>query len=222
MPEIQPPVDITAYANTIANNPQNVGTDWNLPIYNNLKAFIKNHYSIIQSDICCYCKAYLRHGGYGEPLEHIVPKDDKPRWMFVPKNLALSCYSCNTKKSANNTLSVAGNASVNYPNTEAGFTIYHPHFNSWDTHFEVFHLYFLKPRTTKGRETFRVCELYRFSLPLDKAKMKGIAEETIRAKVLTKIFNDPDATTAVIKQGNEIAKEIIRRAKEKKAILDGN
>lgn len=222
MPEIYPPVDLAAYVNTIANNPQNAGTAWNLSAYNAVKAHIKNHYSILQSDICCYCRAFLRHGGYGEPIEHIVPKDDKPKWMFVPQNLALSCYPCNTKKNADNTLSAAGQASVNYPTTEAGFIIYHPHYNNWDTHFEVFHLYFLKPKTQKGRATFRVCELYRLSLPLDKAKMRGIEEETIRAKVLTKIFNDPDAPTNIKQQATEISIEIIRRAIEKKAILDGN
>jgi hypothetical protein len=219
MPEIYPPVDLTAFANTIANNPQIVGTDWNLGCYTVMKAFIKNHYSIIQEDFCCYCKTSLRHGGYGEPIEHIVPKDDRPRWMFVPRNLALSCYPCNTKKNADNTLSAAGLGSVNYPTTANGFIIYHPHFNNWDNHFEVFHKYFLKPTSPKGRATFKVCELYRFNLPLDKAKMNGIKEESIRARVLTKIFNDPDATDEIISQGKEISLEIIRRAREKKAIL---
>lgn len=218
MPEIHPPVDLSAYANTIANNPQNIGTDWNLGAYSAMKQHIKDYYSILQEDICCYCKTPLRHGGYGEPIEHIVPKDDRPDWMFIPKNLALSCYPCNTKKNADNTLSARGLASANYPTTADGFIIYHPHFNKWDNHFKVFHNYFLIPTSPKGRTTFKVCELYRFNLPLDKAKMRGINEETIRAKVLTKVFNDPDATPQVINQCKEISKEIIRRAKIKNAL----
>jgi hypothetical protein len=220
MPEIYPSVDLAAYANTIANNPQNVSTDWDRGCYDALKAHIRNHYSILQEDICCYCKISLRFGAYGDPIEHIVPKNNRPRWMFVPKNLALSCYTCNTKKRTKNTLSPNGNASVNYPTNEDGFIIYHPHFNNWDEHFMVFYEFFLKPVSPKGRETFIICELYRINLPLDKAKLKGINEETIRAKVLTKVFNDPDASPQVINQCKEISKEIIRRAKIKKAILE--
>ena len=222
MAEINNPVDTTAYAITIANNPQNISTDWNLPCYNALKVHIKGHYSVIQDDICCYCKVSLRHAGYGEPIEHIVPKDDRPRWMFEPRNLALSCYPCNTKKNADNTLSAAGKLSLPYPANANGFIIYHPHYNEWDTHFEIFHRYFLRPKTQKGRETFKVCELYRFNLPLDKAKMKGMAEGKIRTRVISNVLADPNATPKLINQCNEISKEIIERAKRKKDILDDN
>jgi len=50
MPEIYPPVDLAAFANTIANNPQNVSTDWDRGCYDALKAHIKDHYSILQDD----------------------------------------------------------------------------------------------------------------------------------------------------------------------------
>ena len=219
MPEINIPVDITPYANVVANNPHNTSSDWSLGCYDVLKGFIKTHYSVIQDDLCCYCKVSLRHAAYGEPIEHIVPKSDRPRWMFEPRNLALSCYPCNTKKSADNTLSVAGRASVGYPTTEAGFIIYHPHYNNWDTHFEVFHQYFLKPRTPKGRETFNVCQMYRFSLPLDKAKMKGLEEGKIRTKVIAKVLNDPSLNDDIVHQCIEISIEIIERAKLKLQIL---
>lgn len=219
MAEINNPVDLTAFATTIANNPRSKGTDWNLSCYNPLKAHIKQHYSIIQDDLCCYCKISLRFGGYGEPIEHIVPKDDRPRWMFEPKNLALSCYPCNTKKNADNTLSLSGRRSRVYPTTSSGFLIYQPHFNNWDTHFEIFRSYFLKPKTQKGRETFKVCELYRINLPLDKAKMKDISETSFRIRIISKVLLDPDSTNNIINQCQEISTEIIKRAKIKLQIL---
>lgn len=219
MPDIDIPVDIVLYAHVIASNPQTTSSDWSLPCYKDLKDYIKEYYSIIQEDICCYCKINLRHGGYGEPIEHIVPKDDRPQWMFEPKNLALSCYPCNTKKNADNTLSKSGKVSVTYPSTTNAFSIYHPHFDVWDQHFEVFRKYFLKPTSKKGKETFDVCELYRINLPLDRAKLKGIKEENFRIRVISLVLIDPTLSTKIIKQCTDISREIIYRAKVRKGVL---
>jgi len=222
MPDIEKPVDLTEFADILANNPQDTNKDWNLSPYDKIKSHIKDHYSILQEDICFYCKINLRHGGYGEPIEHIVPRKDRPKWMFEPKNLALSCYTCNTKKKADNTLSSTGKISVLYPISTTGFSIYHPHFDTWTSHFEIFHTYFLKPKSTKGRETFKVCELYRYSLPLDKAKQKGIKEEPFRTRIISKVLSDPNSSRKLIQQCNEISFEIIRRARKKLEILNSN
>ncbi len=101
MPDISPPINLAQYAELISINPHDNGEDWSLGCYANLKASIKEHYSILQEDVCFYCKINLRHAGYSEPTEHIVPKSDKPQWMFEPRNLALSCIPCNTKKRLN-------------------------------------------------------------------------------------------------------------------------
>lgn len=219
MPEIYPPVDLAAFANTIANNPQNVSTDWDRGCYDALKAHIKDHYSILQDDICCYCRISLRFAAFGDPIEHIVPKNNHPRWMFVPKNLALACYTCNTKKRAKNTLSSTGVISATYPTNEDGFIIYHPHFNNWSDHFEIFYEFFLKPVSPKGRETFIVCELYRINLPLDKAKQRNWEEEPFRTRIIEQVLLDNSSSPELLDQCKEISKEIIRRAKRKKEIL---
>jgi uncharacterized protein (TIGR02646 family) len=220
MPDINPPVNLDDYAEIIDNNPHEDGENWGLPCYNRLKAFVKEHYSILQEDVCFYCKINLRHGGYGEPIEHIVPKSDKPQWMFKPRNLALSCFPCNTKKNADNTLSLAGLGSINYPDTTDGFAIYHPHYDNWVDHMEQFYEFFLKPISDKGRETFKVCELYRLNLPLDKAKQKSWKEEPFRTKIIEQVLIDPTTSEELLKQCKRISKEIIRRGKIKKEILD--
>lgn len=222
MPDIKIPVNLSNFAAIIENNPQDKNDDWNLSPYNKVKLHIKDHYSILQEDICFYCKINLRHGGYGEPIEHIVPRKDRPKWMFEPKNLALSCYTCNTKKKADNTLSISERNSKTYPINSSGFIIYHPHFDIWKSHFEVFNKYFIKPKSRKGRETFKVCELYRFNLPLDKAKQKGLNEEPFKTRILSKVLNDPNSSQKLIQQCNEISSEIIRRAKKRFEILNSN
>lgn len=219
MADINNPVNIDAFAAVIANNPNNEGGNWSLPCYNALKAYIKEHYSILQEDVCCYCKINLRHGGYGEPIEHIVPKKDRPQWMFLPINLALSCYPCNTKKNADNTLSVNGLASVDYPEDHTGFSIYHPHFDNWIEHIVEFRDFFLLPISDKGRETFSVCELYRLNLPLDKAKQRNWQEEPFRTQVIEQILLDPTVSQEVQGQCTAIANEIIRRANRRREIL---
>jgi uncharacterized protein (TIGR02646 family) len=219
MADIDNPVDLAAYAIVIASNPHNTSSDWSLSCYNNLKSVVKEHYSIIQSDVCCYCKINLRHGGYGEPIEHVVPKYDRPQWMFEPRNLALSCYPCNTKKNADNTLSAAGRIAPNYPVDHLGFSIYHPHFDNWIDHIEMFHEYFIRPISNKGIETFVTCELYRFQLPLDKAKQKSWEEEPFRTRIIENVLLDSTATQEIKDQCVEISKEIIQRARRKKEIL---
>lgn len=219
MADINHPVNLDQFADTIANNPHDEGGNWSLGCYSALKAHVKEHYSIIQNDVCCYCKINLRHGGYGEPIEHVVPKSDRPQWMFIPKNLALSCYPCNTKKNADNTLSATSITSVDYPSVHTGFSIYHPHFDNWNEHIQVFHEYFLLPTSDKGRETFTVCELFRLNLPLDKAKQKNWEEEPFRTRIIEQILLDNSASSELIEQCKEISKEIIRRAKRKREIL---
>lgn len=222
MPDINNPVNIDDYQDIIDSNPHSASKDWSLHCYKGMKEHIKEHYSVLQDDICFYCKINLRFGGYGEPIEHIVPKDDKPEWMFEPKNLALSCYACNTKKNAENTLSSTSITSTSYPNNKNDFLIYHPHFDVWEENFDVFYEYFLIPKSDKGRETFRICKLYRFNLPLDKAKQKNWKEEPFKTKVIEKVLFDTNSSKEIKEQCLRISKEIIRRAKLKREITGNN
>lgn len=219
MADITVPVNLDKFSKTIKDNPPLEGEDWNKSCFAELKLEVREHYSILQDDTCCYCKIKLRHAGYGEPIEHIVPKSDRPNWMFVPTNLALSCYPCNTKKNADNTLSASGIGESIYPTSSSAFLICHPHLDEFNDHIHVYHKYFLRPNSEKGRQTFEVCQLYRLNLPLDKAKQKDWQEEEFRIKVIEKVLLDASISVEVSYQCEAISKEIIRRAKKKIEII---
>lgn len=216
MADIDNPVDLSAYKDIIENNSHDKGEDWDLGCYSGLKEHVKIHYTDLQDDICFYCKIGFNYGGYLEPIEHIVPKSARPEWMFEPKNLAISCGPCNTKKHAKNTLSPKGRDCVNYPTHSDDFLIYHPHFDTWSTHFEEFHQFFIRPKTEKGRETFEVCKLYRFDLPLNKAKQKNLKGEPFNLQIVEKVLTDPSINEELKEQCNKIVSEIIRRDKSKR------
>lgn len=220
MADINFPFLIEDFIDVINNNPNSESGHWSLSCYNALKADIRDHYSIIQDDKCCYCKISLRHGGYSEPIEHIVPKSDKPNWMFIPKNLALSCIPCNTKKSAKNTITPNTISGTNYPTNSNDFLIYHPHFDVWDEQIEEYHEFFLMPISDKGRRTFDVCQLYRVGLPLDKVKQKNWQEEPFRIRVIGDVLLDPSIDDGTKKQCEDIVIDIIRRARKKADILN--
>ena len=141
---------------------------WELSSYKKVKNNIKYHYSIVQSDICAYCRTPIRFDGYGEHIEHIVPKSKKFRWMFHPENLCLSCFGCNKKKKDENTLvnpfSGYGNKYSSFPNNSLDYKIVHPHYDSYSNHIKEEKLICIpKNGSLKGLETIRICKLNRLN-----------------------------------------------------------
>ena len=57
-----------------------------------------------QNHICAYCRLELHPNEVTPEIEHIVPKSEKPNWMYDPFNLCISCKLCNTKKSTKEVL----------------------------------------------------------------------------------------------------------------------
>lgn len=145
-------------------------TVWSNSEYDELKKHIKFHYSVMQNDTCAYCREPIRFDGYGEPIEHIVPKNHAPGWMFEPKNLCLSCYGCNTKKSVKVTLIGGYNIGQTYPITTNSFNIIHPHFDVFSTCIDSKELLF-KPKNNnlKGKNTIEFCKLNRPDLLFKRA-----------------------------------------------------
>ena len=144
--------------------------DWSLSKYEALKKKIKFHYSVVQNDACAYCREPIRFDGYGEPIEHIVPKNIAPEWMFEAKNLCISCYGCNTKKSVTNTLLKPYNAGDSYPTTSKDISIVHPHFDSFSASIATNELLFkAKGKGDKGINTINLCKLNRPDLLFTRA-----------------------------------------------------
>lgn len=144
--------------------------DWSKSKYDVLKNKIKFHYSVLQNDTCAYCRETVRFDGYGEPIEHIIPKSTAPEWMFEAKNLCLSCYGCNTKKSKTNTYLKTYNSGDPYPTNGNDISIIHPHFNSFSNYIDSNELIFKARGTnTKGLNTINLCKLNRPDLLFTRA-----------------------------------------------------
>lgn len=191
-----------------------------------LKEDIKNHYSIVQNDTCAYCRLpILRFDGYGEPIEHIVPKSLKVKWMFHPLNLCLSCYGCNTKKSDQDTLinqATHIDNFNNYPNSSTDFKIIHPHFDVFSKHIHEENLIY-KPKddSIKGRNTIDFCELNRLDVLYAKARIKRISNKVIVNK-LTSVALDYRISPEERKSAIEMINRLIERYDYHKALIIAN
>lgn len=133
-----------------------------------LRLSIRRHYLAEQKFMCAYCRMEKKeHHGLTWDVEHIIPKSTHPRYLFEPENLALACKECNQSKWNKGVLTtqLAGNSP--YPRASKAFTIIHPHYDKYSDHMEIAVLakkIFHRPKNKeKGKETFIICDLVRFS-----------------------------------------------------------
>lgn len=135
------------------------------------KAFrkeVRDYYRNEQNFTCPYCGRLREefHGGQWD-IDHIIPKSTYPEYLYVPKNLAVTCKDCNTHKSNKNPLSSPVVNGLPYPDGEEAYKIIHPHIDPYDKHINL--TQDKKGRscheviTKKGSETFEMCNLIRFS-----------------------------------------------------------
>jgi hypothetical protein len=198
--------------NFLAANTPSKSKDWTASKYKTLKERIKYHYTVVQDEICPYCRTDLRRGGFGEPIEHIVPKDEFPRWMFEPLNLALSCYGCNTKKNAKNTLvNIAVSKTSPYPSNPADFKIIHPHMDIFSTYISQKHNLFFVSTQPKGINTIKICDLNRLDLLFYKAKQSGLTTDESIKNQLIKIQSLPGIEQVIIEATVLMIKDIKAR-----------
>lgn len=138
---------------------------------NTRKAFrkeVRDYYRDEQRLTCPYCGRFREefHGGVWD-IDHIIPKSSYPEYLYTPKNLAVTCKDCNTHKSNKSPLSSPIVNGTPYPVQRAAYKIIHPHLDRYDQHITLSrdaegrscHV----PFTDKGRETFSMCKLIRFS-----------------------------------------------------------
>jgi len=192
---------------------------WSDTKYNSLKKHIKYHLSVVQDNICAYCREPIHFNGYGDPIEHIVAKSLKPKWMFHPKNLCLACYGCNTKKSSKETM--VGNAAsygseyADFRTNSSDYSILHPYFDKFsDLIIEEGFIFKQNPadHTGKGDETIRICELNRLDLLYTRARKKAKNNSSMHS-LAVKIINDPNSSKEDIKLAKNMVAEIVKRFK---------
>lgn len=155
----------------LQNHPPMHVDDWNNSRLNSYKTRLKTHTILKQLDRCAYCRKLIEADGYYEPIEHIVPKTLKPKWIFNVKNLIITCDRCNNLKSDTQTLADPFVTMEEFPEVANAFKIFNPHFENWEDHFKFENDIFLVPiPNSKGATTIKICKLYKYQIILNRAK----------------------------------------------------
>lgn len=181
------------------------GTDhtyWNVICAENsaIRKEIREYYREIQDFHCPYCNRLRQDfNGAQWDIDHIIPKQTYPEHLYTPENLATTCKDCNGKKSHKNVLAENIDASGHYPSNQNDYIIIHPHFDDYAANIECRHtpdgkIYHI-PLTEKGRETFGICGLQRFS--------EQVAGTSIEIQETGTILDITDSTTAQLRDALE-------------------
>lgn len=128
-----------------------------------IKEHIKKHYKKEQRYTCVYCcNINPTNHGSSWHIEHIIPKEINQQLMFESENLCLSCPDCNQYKGNKKVLV----GDLVYSRNSEDFIIIHPHYDEYNNHIlRVGMMYLPKNGSEKGKNTIRICKLFRF-IPL--------------------------------------------------------
>lgn len=201
------PIVFTAEELALIKTVLDQGGGWDSVDLNPIRSRIKQFYLQGQEFKCCYCRREnaVQHGRAWD-VEHVISRAANATFIFEPENLAVACIDCNIAKLDANVLA---RPLVRFPRASDAYTIVHPHFDDWDTHF-LFGGVVYTPLTAKGAETLRVCKLYRFynlvgsdALFAEDRRYVRLAEQVLFAKTAE------DAEPAVLAM-----RELIREAKD--------
>ncbi|MES2649851.1 MAG: hypothetical protein V4717_23445 [Bacteroidota bacterium] len=177
-------------ADLIANYPPQVSNDWEKDRYQAYKSNLKRRTLLNQYDKCAYCRRLVEADGYYEPLEHVVAKSLKPQWLLEPRNLIVTCNTCNNLKSDQQTLNDDYVEEVFYPTTSEAFKIFHPHFDKWADHLRYEDdIFLVAVPDSKGIETVRVCKLYRYHVIVNRVKELKAGQQSQAKKIVHRLRN---------------------------------
>lgn len=153
--------------------------DWAKARYEAYKQNIKGHLILGQFDRCAYCRNILEADGKYEPLDHIVPQSFQAKWIFEVKNLILTCDSCNNLKSKEQTLNDGYDDAADLPDESKAYKLFNPHFDLWSEHLDFENdIFIVAVKNSKGKETIRICQLFRYNVIINRAKELKIGNKT--------------------------------------------
>ncbi|AZQ12213.1 HNH endonuclease [Shewanella khirikhana] len=160
---------------------------------------IKDYYKEKQDFTCPYCKSHLpiKHGMAWD-IEHIIPLESNPQFMFEPLNLCVACKDCNLYKSNKPVLN--SNRST-FPDSSKNYKIVHPHFDDYESHIFIIvagELY--KPITEKGMYTIETCKLYRFFHKVDRSIPNDPIQDLAKAILTTEGFARKSLEDMIVEQ----------------------
>lgn len=187
-----------------------------------LKKYIKFHLSVVQDNTCAYCREEVNFNGYGEPIEHIVPKSLKKNWMYHPKNLCLACYGCNTIKLDKDTLQGGytshGNKYADIPLRSTNYIIVHPYFDKHSEYIDSSGIMFKGVvGSRKGANTIAMCELNRLDLLYKRAKRNKKVKNM--SDLVMRVIKDPNSGKKEIKAAQDFIDQLIERQKYMKRLI---
>lgn len=167
------------------------GQENNLEL-NLFKKTVKDHFIKSQDYTCAYCRQKIKvsHNGSWD-LEHIVSRDENPRWTLETINLCIVCKDCNGEKSNQKILNKK--ISIKVPTVENYYKIYHPHIDHYNEHITIVSAgEFYLPETKKGRATIKTCGLDRFFLKIAGVGKKSKKNTLLIRKILDTIEKTED------------------------------
>lgn len=178
---------------------------------NSFKKNIRIHLEPKQKERCAYCRQYIQASGKGEHLDHIVAKDDRPQWMFVSKNLVLSCSGCNTPKNAAQVLNRPhSRRTVNFPTTSNAFKIFNPYYDTWSDHFLIDDEIFVQAKpNTKGDFTVNTCKLFRQQVIINNVRDLNMKKGRSKKKITQRMYLI-STETEEYRELNDALKQVIR------------
>lgn len=195
----------SAEVSVIKKKPLVKKEQWNDKLYDPIKQRLKKELIIRQFDRCAYCRRIVEPNAYYEPLEHIVPKSIYPQWMFEPKNLIVTCNTCNNLKGNDDTLVASYKSSIKFPLLSKAFLIFNPHFDKWHEHLRYEdEIFLVAVPNSKGKDTIRICKLYRFHVIVNKAKELKMKQKEPMRKIVSRL----SILEKKSKEGKEIIKEL--------------
>lgn len=145
-----------------------VGDDWNKPILNDFKENVRDYLRPLQNSRCAYCRCKIHENNASAEIEHIVPKNKRPDFMYDPRNYCLSCKICNTKKGHTKPILVNDKVPA-LPTDSASYLLINPYTDRYSDEIDIIDGILYKGIGQKGRYTIWLCGLDRIQCAIDRA-----------------------------------------------------
>ena len=180
--------------------------DWEKKCLDGFKGKFRRDMLPKQNYRCAYCRLELHTNETTPEIEHIVPKNLKPNWMYEPFNLCLSCKLCNTKK-GHRKKTLVDESVEEVPHDAGAYKLIHPYLDRYSENIEFVSDILYRGISDKGRYTIWLCELNRYEVAAARAMeliKQGAIDETRTILMLTdednqKLVDDLDVFLEDIK-----------------------
>lgn len=163
--------------------------DWTSSHLDGFKNRLRDHLREQQHRRCAYCRLRIHENEATAEIDHIVPKDKKPLWMYDTFNLCLSCKLCNTKKGHSKKI-VENDNMTSVPQNSDAYLIVHPYLDQYSEHIELVDDMLYKGVSDKGKYTIELCGLNRYQLAEARAEQIIIHDSSRYVKLMLALVDD--------------------------------